>query len=84
MITQSTITVNDKVYTVNNCNFQYERVSVHDNIKVISFEKSLKQGTLQTINTIFEAASEEEGKNEIKRLNLEYTPINKSGSIVSS
>ena len=72
MITQKTITVDGKEYTVNVCDLSSKWVLVHNGTKALACDEieTTGKGKLETINTIFEAATKEACKAESTRLGL--------------
>lgn len=70
MITQKTITVDGKEYTVNVCNMSSKWVLIHNGSKALACDETSGKGKLETINTIFEAATKEDCKVESTRLGL--------------
>jgi len=73
MITNKTITVDGKQYNVNVCDLSSKWILVHNGIKALSCEenKYASSGKLETINTIFEAATKEQCQSEATRLKLQ-------------
>ena len=72
MITQKTITVDGKEYTVNVCDLSSKWVLVHNGTKALACDEIAVtgKGKLETINTIFEADTKEACKDESIRLGL--------------
>lgn len=72
MITQKSITVDGKEYTVNVCDLSSKWVLVHNGTKAIACDEndSKTKGKLETINTIFESDTKEACKDESTRLGL--------------
>ena len=73
MITQKTISVDGEELTLNCSDLKCNWILVYNNAEVLFIENvSNKNCTLETLNTIYEASTEQECLDEIKRLNLEY------------
>jgi len=72
MITNKTITVEDKNYNVNVCDLSSNWILVHDGIKAILCDENqnTSMGKLETINIIFEATTKEQCQAESLRLKL--------------
>jgi hydrogenase maturation factor len=72
MITQKTITVDGKEYTVNVCDLSTKWVLIHNGTKALACDENERnsKGKLETVNTIFEAATKEDCKVESTRLGL--------------
>lgn len=71
MITKSNITINKKKFTVNKAIGKSWRM-VHDAKYVYVIIETDKESKTESINDIFEADTEQECLEEIKRLGLEY------------
>ena len=73
MITQKTITVDGKTYTVNVSDLSSKWIMIHNGTKALSCDEvgvDTGKGKLETVNTIFEAASKDECRAESVRLGL--------------
>jgi hypothetical protein len=87
MITQKTINVKNQDYTVNVCDLSSAWILIHNGVKALTCnENGPKSGSakLETINTIFEAATKDECKAEAIRLNLTgFDDLFSADSVVS-